>query len=439
MSEAPPPMHSKDSEQHLLGALLAHGQFLDHLFGTLRAEDFFFDAHQRIYRCIAKRYDAGKAWDAALVCEDLIREKSLEDIGGAGYLAHLWELAPVGATADYHAAIIADYALRRDAMHRINEFARDLADHIEPAHETIARLAESFLHAERSRAANEPKTITEAINTKLQQLDDLTKPDGKRPITTGFTGLNQVVGGWRPGEFVVIGARPSVGKSAIALSFLLAATKSGAPAALFSLEMAAEEFGARALAHESDVQLNYLTGTSTIDQAKVQVVAQTAQQLRGCPLWIDDNAAHTPSSISATARRLVSKYKVGLIVIDYLQLIRHEGGRNDQQYVKVGETAKRLKLLARSLGVPVVCLAQLNREVETRGSGRPQMSDLRESGEIEQNADVVALLWPQSATATSETQEITVIIEKQRNGPKGEVKLNYRRKHTRFESGVPTW
>jgi replicative DNA helicase len=335
MSEAPPPMHSKDSEQHLLGALLAHGQFLDHLFGTLRAEDFFFDAHQRIYRCIAKRYDAGKAWDAALVCEDLIREKSLEDIGGAGYLAHLWELAPVGATADYHAAIIADYALRRDAMHRINEFARDLADHIEPAHETIARLAESFLHAERSRAANEPKTITEAINTKLQQLDDLTKPDGKRPITTGFTGLNQVVGGWRPGEFVVIGARPSVGKSAIALSFLLAATKSGAPAALFSLEMAAEEFGARALAHESDVQLNYLTGTSTIDQAKVQVVAQTAQQLRGCPLWIDDNAAHTPSSISATARRLVSKYKVGLIVIDYLQLIRHEG-REERPAVREG-------------------------------------------------------------------------------------------------------
>jgi replicative DNA helicase len=432
------PPHSQDAERGVLGAILRDPTAADVAFDRLTEEDFYFDAHRKIWQALATLRKANTPTDLVTTYEQLLTLGVADDTGGHQYLADLWDAVPTGANVEYHAEIVLEKAVRRRLLHAAAEICRDAQESGEPAADLIDRFYDSALHSARQRG-REPTTLARALQVVLDSVQARQRGEGKRPIPTGFLELDETLGGgFRPGELILVGARPSVGKTALAASFLVAAADQGQAALLFSLEMDSAEVAARILAMRSEVPLNQIRGDlNDPDGNKARRLNHTATDASNLPIWIDDRADHTPSTLTGVARRAVARHGVGLIVLDYLQLIKHESRtRNDPQHVRIGETSRQLKLLARMLGVPVVCLAQLNRESESRPDGRPKLSDFRDSGNLEQDADVAMLLWPQVVDGTSSTdvQEIVICVEKQRNGPKRQVALDYRRAITRFET-----
>jgi replicative DNA helicase len=430
------PPHSELSEQQLVGMLLRYPESALSILDALADTDFYQNAHQIIFRAVMARHTASKPWDLAIIYEDLARTKQVEDVGGAGYLAKVYDEAGTPANAEYHAEVVLDHAIRRKVLFSAIEMVKDLQETQEPANDVLSRFVDAMYFSARPGNKRDQVRLSQAIATCLAEIDQRSMPGGKRPIPTGFQRLDNVIGGFRGGELTLLGARPSVGKSALALSFLLAAAQTGTSALMFSLEMSATEVAARALSITTEVPLNQITGSVPLETHSAARLVHGSPQ-HNLPIWIDDRADHTPTSIATVARRAVQKHNVGLIVIDYLQLIRHEGSRQDQQYTRVGNTSRSLKMLARALGVPVICLAQINRESEARNDGMPTLADFRESGSLEQDADIAMLLWPQKCDAAnpSPEQEIRLIVAKQRNGPRAVVPLNYTRRFTRFEDG----
>ncbi len=427
------PPQSREAEKGVLGALFREGIRADGAFGLLEAADFYFDAHQKIYCVFADHAAAGKPFDLVSCCETLRERKHLEDVGGPAYLAELWDAVPTGANLEHHAGIVKDRSDRRRLIHLATEMIRDGYEINGSAADLLDAFAESVYSVGAAKSAAEPVPLDRAIDKVLEGIDARGKPGGARPIPTGFDSLNMVLGGFRPGELVYVGARPSVGKSALATSFLLACAGAGKSALMFSLEMDCEELAARILSMKSSVNLNLIRGA--IDHESIRVLLKTADETK-LPIWIDDRASHTVDSIASVSRRAVRKHGVGMVVIDYLQLIAPQNSR-EPRHEQVGAISRKLKLLSRTLGVPVLCLCQLNRQCEDRSDGRPLLSDLRESGNLEQDADVVLLLWPQDMESQDPTQRIRVCVEKQRNGPRKVVQLEYRRAFTRFEEPEP--
>lgn len=441
MTDARIPPQSLEAERGVLGAVLRDNAVFDDIRGILSAADFYHHAHQKLFAHVAELIGSGKPVDLVILAERVRAVGQFEDVGGYRYLADLWDAVPTGANAEYHASIVRDTAARRRMIHVLTEMTRDAYDLGEPAERLAARFEADIFRVAEGVEADEPIELFRAVQDVYADIDD--RATGRKPkfIPTGFPGLDQVIGGLHAERLIVVAARPSVGKSALMLALALAAARQGVPALVFSLEMSAKEFAERTLATTFGVPLNQINGTTALDKPNASRMAAGVDECR-IPVWIDGRPHHTADTIAATSRRAVRKHGVGLIVVDYLQLIDHGGGRNDNLAARVGNTARRLKLLARSLGVPVVCLAQLNREVERRGDGKPQLSDLRDSGEIEQHADDVFLLWPQDIPTQPDgthapVQEIRLCIEKQRNGPKGIVSLNYVRRFVRFESVSP--
>jgi replicative DNA helicase len=431
------PPHSRDAERGVLGAILRDSLAADVAFDALVEEDFYFDHHRKLWQAIADLRKANVPADLVTTFERLRLLGTSDDVGGHTYLAELWDAIPTAANVEYHAEIVREKAVRRRLLHAATEICRDAQDSGEPAADLIDRFYDSALSSARQRG-RDPVTLASALRVVLDGIAARQRGEGRRPIPTGFSELDDTLGGgFRPGELILVGARPSVGKTAIAASFLAAAADQGQASLLFSLEMDSPEVAARVLAMRSSVPLNRIRGDlNDPDGTTAQKLNRAAVDVSVLPIWIDDRADHTPSTLAGVARRAVTRHQVGLIVLDYLQLIAHESrSKNDPQHVRIGDTSRRLKLLARTLGVPVVCLAQLNRECESRPDGRPKLSDFRDCGGLEQDADVAMLLWPQPFPGgiPTDVQEIRVCVEKQRNGPRREVPLDYRRAVTRFE------
>jgi replicative DNA helicase len=428
------PPHSTEAEKGVLGALLREGISADGTFGHLTPMDFYQHANQVVFQAFRDLSAAGKPFDCVTCFEQVIRYGRPEDVTAA-HVAALYDAVPTAVNLEYHAQLVREYAERRRLIQAATEMIRDAWDGTAPPLDLLERFYDSAVLTA-DAGGKDPVTLTTALREVMNEIDERMRPGGRRPLTTGFESLNNVLGGFRGGEFIVLGARPSQGKTALAVSFLLAAAEVGVPALMFSLEMSATEVASRVLAMRSDVPLNQIRGR--LDDEK-----NTAHRLIGAveatrlPAWIDDRPDHTVSSMTSVAKRAVRKHRVGLVVIDYLQLMNHEGGKNDNQSIRVGNTSRRLKLLARALNVPVVCLAQLNRESESRADKRPNLSDFRETGAIEQDADVALMLWPDDTTAHPHdpVQVIRVCVEKQRNGPRTVVPLDYRRAVVRFENG----
>lgn len=428
------PPHSTDAEKSVLGALLREGIAADASFGHLTPGDFYHDAHQKLFSVFRDYAAAGKPFDCVTCYEELVRRGQSSDVT-AGYVADLFDGMPTAANIEYHAGIVRDYAERRRLIHAATEMMRDAWEGIAPPVDLLERFYDSAVKTA-DAGGKDPVTLTAALRQVMDDIDERMRPGGKRPLTTGFQSLDNVLGGFRGGEFIVLGARPSQGKTALGVSFLLAAADAGVPALMFSLEMSATELASRVLSMRSDVPLNQIRGQLHDPDTTARRLITTADETR-LPVWIDDRAEHSVSSMTSVAKRAVRKHGVGLVVIDYLQLMNHEGGKSDNQSTRVGNTSRRLKLLSRALNVPVVCLAQLNRECESRGDKKPNLSDFRESGSIEQDADVALMLWPDDTNTNPHdpTRIIRVCVEKQRNGPVTVVPLDYRRAVVRFEQG----
>jgi replicative DNA helicase len=428
------PPHNTEAEKGVLGALFREGTAAHGTYGHLDPADFYHHPHQLVYAVYLDAVLAGKPFDVVTCFDELIRRNQSADVTAA-YVADLFDSVPTAANLEYHAQLVREYAERRRLINAATDVIRDAWDGVAPPVDLLEKFYESAVRSA-DAGGRDPVTLTTAMRMVMDEIDERMRPNGKRPLSTGFDSLDNVLGGFRGGEFIVLGARPSHGKTALGVAFLLAAADAGIPALMFSLEMGASEVASRVLSMRSDVPLNQIRGRLQDERNTVHRLIDTVERNR-LPMWIDDRADHTVSSMSSVAKRAVRKHKVGLVVIDYLQLMNHDGGKNDNQSIRVGNTSRRLKLLARALNVPVVCLAQLNRECESRPDKKPNLSDFRETGAIEQDADVALMLWPDDSNTNPNDplRVIRVCVEKQRNGPVSVVPLDYRRAVVRFEQG----
>jgi len=432
MSDRLPP-HSREAEQQVLAALFRLPDCRDDLFSRVRPDDLYLDAHQTVWRAAADLHHRGQPVELVSVAERLKADGTLPNVGAA-YLAELWDSFGIGTAWEHYAGIVADCATRRRVIHTCTEAIRDSFDGVAPAADMLGELERKvFQLGESGHRGGDPVSLTEGMQEALYDMNERLAGRGDRPITTGFQPLDNVLGGWGKGQLIIVAARPAVGKSAIAMNFALYALER-VPVLFFSQEMSRLELSQRAMAFIADVPLHVIRGNKTPTAEQIDRLVQASRAVDGHDLYIDDRSHLSPAEVARTVRREVRRTGAKLVIVDYLQRMNHDKGAGDTTTRQVGETAKQMKTLARNCDVPVICLAQLNRGVEGRGDGKPRLSDLRDSGEIEQEADVVVMLHPHEKNPADPTrQQIDILVEKQRNGPTASVTLDYLRPFIKFE------
>jgi replicative DNA helicase len=463
--EATPP-HNIEAEQGLLGSLLVSNASFERIASTLAPEHFYTDVHGRIYQAIATLIDRGQGASPVTLKPYFEKDPDLESVGGAAYLADLAaNVISVINTEDYARTIRECH--RRRVLFSVAEEIAYGALHFDPAFDDTAPLIESaeaqlYAIAENSVQAHDFKSIADFADEAAEQAEKAFKNGGGvTGVTTGITGLDTKLGGLQPTDLVILAARPSMGKTALAANIAFNAARAyletqgdkGAVVGFFSLEMSGAQLAARIMAELSQIP-NDTVRRGAAKAADVRAFVDTAHAMKDLPFYIDDSGALTISALRSRARRLKRKKGLGLIVVDYLQLMRGTGSRqaNDNRVVEVSEITRGLKAIAKELQVPILALSQLSRAVETREEKRPQLSDLRESGSIEQDADVVMFIYREEYYLEKSEPEVgtdrhlewqeqlskalnvaEVIIGKQRHGPVGIVKLRFDPKLTKFE------
>ncbi|RTL48876.1 MAG: replicative DNA helicase [Rhodocyclaceae bacterium] len=422
------PPHSIEAEQSVLGGLLLDNRAWDRIADLVSQADFYRDDHRRIFRHIAMLCDTGKAADVVTVAESMERSNETELAGGLTYLGEIANNTPSAANIRRYAEIVRERAALRKLIGVADSLAASCFTPGGRTAQELAGKAEAEMLAALDSAAGEPSSLAEAFAEAMAYVDNRWETGG---LVTGFRDFDGITGGLEPGQLVIIAARPSVGKTIIGCNVADHVARAGGAVLLLTLEMTRREIGMRILAARSGVSVHAMrAGTKEDgdwDRMSDQYSAASQQRL-----WIDDTPAATVSHVRAKARRLKRKLgQLDLIVIDYLQLMR---GTGDTRTQEIGSISRGLKALAKELMVPVIALAQLNRNVEGRTDKRPMMSDLRDSGELEQDADIVAMLHRESIYSDApEWADIAeLLVRKNRNGPTGDLFMTYRPAQMRF-------
>jgi len=431
------PPQSIEAEESVLGGVLLDNNALDRAIEFVAAEDFYREAHRKIMRAMVELNQRAEPVDLVTLSDALKVRGELQDVGGSAYLAELADKVPTAANVAYYARIVRHKAVLRSLIQTATEIAThgyestgDVDQFLDEAEHKIFEISERKVRPTFFRIRDIMVDSMKAIEQLYERKELVTG------VPTGFLDFDRMTAGLQPSDLVVVAGRPSMGKTAFALNIAqYAALNAQLGVAVFSLEMSKEQLVLRMLCSEARV-----------DQSKVRAgfaaerdfpkLAMAASRLAECPIYIDDTAALSVLELRAKARRLKREResKLGLIVVDYLQLMRgHDSADNREQ--EISGISRSLKALAKELNVPVVALSQLNRQVETRADKRPLMADLRESGAIEQDADVIAFLYrPIVYDKNAEERAAEVIIAKQRNGPVGIVPLTFMSEYTRFEN-----
>lgn len=435
------PPQSKEAEMGVIGSILRDNTVLDEVLPIIRPENFYYDAHQKIFNAINETYNLGKPVDLLILHEVLKQRKQLEDVGGVQYLAELWDAAPTAANAAYYARIVREKAIVRNLIHASTELLRDAYDGAMQADELLGAAERKILEIAEKGTTGETHTLDKTLKEAFDRIDSRT---GKAHldvsgVPSGFLDLDNLTAGFQNNELIILAARPSVGKTAFALNIVRhVIVEERMPVFFVSLEQARVELAERLLACQSRVDSHRIR-KGNLSSEDIQRLIDAGQQLRGTPkkpvkLFIDDTPAQGMLRIAANARRLKLKDDIRLVVIDYLQLIEPEN-RRDPRQEQVAQISRRLKFLARELHMPVIALAQVNRASEDRQDHKPRLADLRESGSIEQDADTCMLLHrPGKFDGGTEDNVLEVIVAKQRNGPTGEVTLTYLKQFMRYEN-----
>lgn len=432
--ERPLPQQT-DAEQAVLGAMLIDPQAVPKVVEILESEDFYRPAHRVIYQSMIDLFENSQPVDLVTVTAALKGAQHLEAVGGAAYLAELQDAVPTAANVTYHAAIVSDRALRRslieagtDIVRRGYEGEEESATLMDAAEERIFRLSQK-----RGRHAYVP--LRRVLTETFQHIEDLYKNPGVTGIPSGFSEFDRLTSGFQNADLTVIAARPSMGKTMFCLNIArFAALEAHVPTVLFSLEMSREQLALRLLCSEANIDSQKIR-RGEVGRDEWPVLSAALGRLGDAPIFIDDSPALTALDIRARSRRLRAEHDVGLVVIDYLQLMQG-GTRSENRQQEISQISRSLKALARELNVPVIALSQLSRAVESRQDRRPMLSDLRESGAIEQDADVVGFIY-RDDYYNAESEEpgvVEVIIAKQRNGPTGTIRLHFRKETGRFYS-----
>lgn len=431
------PPHSYEAEESVLGCLLIDQDALVKVGDFLSADDFYKEANRKIYDICVELYNKGITIDVVSVVNRLKEKKLLAAVEGEAHIAHLATVVPTAGSVVHYARIVQKYgSLRRliTAAASINELGFNEANEIEQTLDDAERL---LFAVSREHSFQQFSKISDALEAAFERIDKLHKGDKDlRGITTGIPQLDLKLAGWQKSDLIILAARPSMGKTALALDFARHAALSGVPVGIFSLEMSQEQLVDRMLAAHAHVDLwRMRTGKLETDGEydDFSRLGQAMSELSEAPIYIDDHASNNVMGIRTMARRLQAEHGLGLLIIDYLQLM--ESSRyKDNRVQEVSDISRSLKKLALELNVPVLALSQLSRAVELRGDQRPKLSDLRESGSIEQDADVVLFIH-RTATDTDEQRyktevvDISLLIEKHRNGPTGEIPLRFHNKY----------
>jgi replicative DNA helicase len=431
------PPQSPEAERSVLGSMLRDNTVIDDINTrlSLRADQFYADAHQKIFEAIISLYERPSPVDLVTLAEELKQRGQIEDVGGYGYLGELWDAAPTAANAVYYAQIVRDRAVVRTLIQTGTEILRDAYDQAQPADEMLQTAERKIMQIAEMGITGQTITLHDAVKQAYDLIDKRSHGDqtAYSGLSTGYRDLDEITAGLHNSELVIIAARPSVGKTAFALNLLRNLVKDNGHAAFFvSLEQSRIELAERLLCCQARVDSHRLRKGS-LSGDEVGRLIDAGGELGRAKLFIDDTAAQGMLRIAANARRLKRRQGIEVVVIDYLQLIEPDN-RRDPRQEQVAQVSRRLKFLAKELNIPVVALAQVNRSSEDRQDHRPRLADLRESGSIEQDADTVLLLHrPDRYEPGQHEGIIEVIVGKQRNGPTGEVTLAYLKQFMRYE------
>ena len=430
------PPHDNEAEQGVLGAMLLSPNTITDIIEELIPDDFYRPAHQLIYRAILDLFSDNKDVDPVIVAGRLDRNHDLERVGGAPYLHTLISSVPTAANARYYAEIVAEKAVLRrlvDAGTRVVQLGYEGTEGAEV--DVVVDMAQQEVFAIAQRNVTEDYAIlADILQPTMDELDELSTHGGlARGIPTGFIDLDNLTNGLHGGQMIIVAARPGVGKSTLALDFMRSCSiKHNKASVIFSLEMSKSEIVMRLLSAETEIRLSDMRAGRMSDEAWAKL-ANRVGQISEAPLFIDDSANLTMMEIRSKARRLKQKHDLQMIVVDYLQLMS-SGKRVESRQQEVSEFSRQLKLLAKELDVPLVAISQLNRGPESRTDKRPQLADLRESGSLEQDADMVRLLYrPDSQDKDDERAgEADIILAKHRGGPIDTVQVAHQLHYSKF-------
>jgi len=439
LSAAPPdfertPPHDVTAEQCALGGMLLSKDAIADVVEVLRPNDFYRPAHQIVYDVIIDLYGRGEPADAVTVAAELTRRGEMGKMGGAPYLHTLISSVPTAANAGYYAKIVAERAILRrlvEAGTRIVQLAYGAGGEVDDIVDTAQ--AEVYAVTER-RSSEDYLPLSEVMEGALDEIEAINSRGGQLTgVPTGFADLDHLTNGLHPGQLIVLAARPALGKSTLALDVARSASiKNGLTSCIFSLEMSRNEIVMRLLAAESRVALHTMrSGTMTDDDWSR--LARRMGEVSSAPLFIDDSPNMSMMEIRAKCRRLRQRHDLRLVIVDYLQLMSSPR-RVENRQQEVSEFSRQLKLLAKELDVPIIAVAQLNRGPEQRADKRPQLADLRESGAIEQDSDMVVLLHREDAYERESPRagEADLIVAKHRNGPTATVTVAFQGHYSRF-------
>lgn len=447
MNQVPP--QNVEAEKAVLGSIFLSTDALIDAMEYLDPDDFYKRANQIVFQAMVELNDNDQAVDGITVTDALKNQNNLENVGGYQYIAELANAVPTAANVTYYAKIVKDKAILRRLIQTATNIVTDSYNTDDDVTTVLDNAERDIMNVAEDRNQSGFKPIKDVLNTAFNKIDELSQEgETVTGLSTGYPELDKITTGLHEDELVILAARPAVGKTAFALNLAQnIGTKTDKTVAIFSLEMSAESLVDRMLCSEGSINANHLrTGQLTEDEWQNLVVAMGS--LSRANVFIDDTAGIKMSEIRAKCRRLAKESgNLGLIVIDYLQLI--EGGHQENRQQEVSYISRQLKKLAKELHVPVISLSQLSRGVEQRQDKRPVLSDIRESGSIEQDADIVAFLYRddyyrdedgdddddnQGADDENDVGEVEVIIEKNRSGPRGTVKLLFVKSYNKFSS-----
>jgi len=421
------------AEQSVLGAMLLSKEAIDTAADMLESRDFYRPANELIFDTIVNLATRGEPADAITVSAELTRRGEIGRVGGAPYLHTLVAGVPTAASADFYAEIVHEKAILRRLIQvgeRIAGFGWSERGEIT---EIVDRAQAEVLDVDGASGSDDYRVIADLIGPTIDEISDIQVRDGEMAgLTSGFPELDRLTTGFRPGQMIVVAARPGVGKSTLGLDFCRAASvKQGVPSAIFSLEMTGAEIAMRLLSAEAKVAIHHMRGGG-MSESEWEAITRVITKVQGAPITIDDSPNMTMPEIRSKARRIQKQHGLGLLVIDYMQLMT-SGRKFENRQVEVSEFSRQMKLLAKELQVPVVAISQLNRGSEQRTDKKPQLSDLRESGSIEQDADIVLLLHrPDMYDDEDRRGEADFIIAKNRSGPTDRVTASFQGHYSRF-------
>jgi replicative DNA helicase len=429
------PPHNLEAELAILGGILINNEAMNQIMDILTSDDFYRETHSYTFEAMVELYNQGEPIDIITLSQYLTRKGLLEKIGGTAFLGTLVESVSTSAGISHHAKIVKDYSVRRKLIGQCSAIAETCFQEEGETEDLLEMAEQSIFDIAEDQIKEGFQELNEVIAASFVQLEKAAEIEGYvTGIPTGFSDFDLKTAGLQPSDLIILAGRPSMGKTAFALNIgYNAAIKTGKGVAVFSLEMSRAQLGIRLLGFDSGIDSTKLR-TGRLRGKEWTLLTDSANRLSELPIFIDDSSGISVLEMKAKCRRLMKSHDLTLVIVDYLQLI--QGRRtSESRQIEISEISRMLKALAKDLNVPVLALSQLNRKVEDRPNRRPQLADLRESGAIEQDADVIAFIYRDEVynPYSEENRNIAeIIIGKQRNGPTGSFKLTFLKEQTRF-------